>query len=140
PGGTVTVDGLSYAWPNYPVGEPDNVLAQGQTVTVSGSGRIAFLGAAANGNASGTVTITYTDGSTSTAQLAFSDWTLGGGNAQPAYNNRTAITTAYRNSASGNPQQIKTYVFATAPVSLDSGKTVASITLPSSVTGGSIHI
>src|SRR5205823_1108571 len=52
PGGTVTVDGLSYTWPDYPVGEPDNVMAQGQTVNVSGSGRLAFLGSAANGNAS----------------------------------------------------------------------------------------
>ncbi|WP_222426641.1 GH92 family glycosyl hydrolase [Amycolatopsis rhizosphaerae] len=140
PGGTVTSDGLSYTWPGYPAGEPDNVIAQGQTVTVSGSGRLAFLGAASNGNASGTVTVTYTDGSTSTAQLGFSDWTLGGNNAQPAYGNRTVITTSYRNSVGGDPQQIKTYVFASAPVTLDAGKQVASVTLPGTVTGGNLHV
>ncbi|KAA9155805.1 glycoside hydrolase family 92 protein [Amycolatopsis acidicola] len=140
PGGTVTVDGLSYTWPNYPAGDPDNVLAQGQTVNVSGSGRLAFLGAAANGNASGTVTITYTDGSTSTAQLGFSDWTLGAGAQQLAYGNVKAVTTSYRNSTGGDTQQIGTYVFASAPITLDSGKQVASVTLPSSVSGGQLHV
>jgi hypothetical protein len=34
PGGTVTVDGLSYSLPDFPAEEPDNVLAKRQTVTV----------------------------------------------------------------------------------------------------------
>ncbi|HVV09058.1 GH92 family glycosyl hydrolase [Amycolatopsis sp.] len=139
-GGTVTADGLSYTWPDYPAGDPDNVVAQGQTVNVSGSGRLAFLGAAANGNASGTVTITYTDGSTSAAQLGFSDWTLGAGAQQPAFGNRTVLTTPYRNSTGGDRQQINTYVFASAPITLDSGKQVASVTLPSSISGGALHV
>ncbi|WP_432705766.1 GH92 family glycosyl hydrolase [Amycolatopsis taiwanensis] len=145
PGGTVTVDGLSYSWPGHPAGEPDNVLARGQTVNVpsrghGGEGRLAFLGAAANGNASGPVTITYTDGTTSTAEIGFSDWTLGAGAAQPAFGNRTAITTLYRNSVGGSPHQTKTYVFATAPITLDAAKQVASITLPTAVTGGELHV
>lgn len=140
PGDTVTVDGLSYTWPNYPTGEPDNVLAHGQTVQVSGSGRLAFLGAATNGNASGTVTITYQDGTTSTAEIGLSDWTLGANSAQPAFGNRAAITTPYRNSTSGEKQQIKTYVFATAPITLDPGKQVVSITLPTTVDGGDLHV
>lgn len=140
PGGTVTVEGLSYTWPAYPAGEPDNVVARGQTVTAQGSGRLAFLGAAGNGNTAGTVTVTYTDGTTSTADIGFSDWTLGGGGAQPAYGNRIALTTPYRNSASGTPQQIATHVFATAPITLTPGKQVASITLPKPTSGGSLHI
>ncbi|HET6502636.1 MAG TPA: GH92 family glycosyl hydrolase [Amycolatopsis sp.] len=143
PGGTVTVDGLSYTWPAYPVGERDNVVAQGQTVKVTapaGAQRLAFLGAATNGTASGTVTITYTDGTTGTAQLGFSDWTLGGGGAQPAFGNRTAVTTSYRNAAGGAPQQIATYVFTTTPIALDSTKQVASVTLPATVTGGQLHL
>lgn len=140
PGATVSFNGLNYTWPNYPAGSPDNVIAQGQTVNVSGSGRLAFLGAAANGNASGTVTITYTDGSTSTATLGFSDWTLGAGAAQPAFGNQAAFTTPYRNSTGGNPQTINTYVFSSAPITLDAGKTVKSVTLPSTVNGGQLHV
>jgi hypothetical protein len=140
PGGTVTVDGLSYSLPDFPAEEPDNVLAKRQTVTVSGSGRLAFLGAAANGNASGTVTITYTDGASGAARLGFSDWTLGGRGAQPAFGNRTAITTSYRNSLGGDPQQINTYVFATAPITLAAGKQVASLTLPAHGPVGDLHI
>jgi predicted alpha-1,2-mannosidase len=139
-GSTVTVNGLSYSWPNYPAGSPDNVIAQGQTVTVSGSGRLAFLGAAANGTASGTVTITYTDGSTSTATLGFSDWTLGAGASQPAFGNQVAFSTPYRNSVGGDPQQINTYVFASTPITLDAGKTAQSVTLPSTVSGGQLHV
>jgi predicted alpha-1,2-mannosidase len=139
-GSTVTVNGLSYSWPNFPAGSPDNVIAQGQTVNVSGSGHLAFLGAAANGNASGTVTITYTDGTTSTASLGFSDWTLGAGAAQPAFGNQVAFRTPYRNSVGGDPQQINTYVFASTPIALTAGKTAKSVTLPSSISGGQLHV
>jgi hypothetical protein len=116
------------------------VIAQGQTVNVSGSGRLAFLGAAANGKASGTVTITYTDGSTSTATLGFSDWTLGANAQQPSFGNQVAFTTPYRNSSGGDPQTISTYVFSSAPITLDVGKTVQSVTFPSAVDGGELHV
>ncbi len=46
---------------------------------VSGAQTLAFLGSATNSNASGTATITYTDGSTQNFTLGMSDWTLGGG-------------------------------------------------------------
>ncbi|MEC3980339.1 GH92 family glycosyl hydrolase [Amycolatopsis sp. H20-H5] len=139
-GGTVTVDGLKYTWPSFPAGEPDNVIAAGQTVNVSGTGRLAMLGSASNGSASGTLTITYTDGTKSTATLGFSDWTLGGGGAQPSFGNKIALSTPYRNASGGDPQQIRTMVFASAPISLTAGKTVASVTLPSSVAGGALHV
>jgi hypothetical protein len=140
PGGTVTVDGLKYTWPSFPAGEPDNVIAAGQTVNVTGSGRLAFLGSASNGSASGPLTITYTDGTKSTATLGFSDWTLGGGGAQPSFGNKIALSTPYRNASGGDPQQIRTMVFASAPISLTAGKSVASVTLPSAVSGGALHV
>lgn len=139
-GSTVTVNGLNYTWPNYPAGSFDNVIAEGQQVNVSGSGRLAFLGAAANGQASGTVTITYTDGSTSTATLGFSDWTLGAGAQQPSFGNQIVFTTPYRNSTGGGSQTIGTHVFASTPITLDAGKTVQSVTLPSNVDGGQLHV
>jgi len=95
---------------------------------------------ASNGNASGTLTVTYTDGSTSTATIGFSDWTLGGGGAQPAFGNRIVLSTPYRNASGSDPQPIRTMVFGTNPITLDAGKTVASVTLPSNVGGGALHV
>ncbi|WP_084743306.1 GH92 family glycosyl hydrolase [Amycolatopsis australiensis] len=140
PGATITSDGLKFTWPSFPAGDPDNVIAAGQTVNVSGSGRLALLGAASNGNASGTLTVTYTDGTKSTATIGFSDWTLGGGGAQPAFGNRIVLSTPYRNASGGDPQQIRTMVFGTNPITLDAGKTVASVTLPGNVSGGALHV
>jgi predicted alpha-1,2-mannosidase len=140
PGGTVTSDGIAFTWPAFPAGDPDNVVAGGQTVNVSGSGRLALLGSASNGNASGTLTLTYTDGTTSTATIGFSDWTLGGGGAQPAFGNRIVLSTPYRNASGGDPQQIRTMVFGTNPITLAAGKTLASVTLPDNVSGGALHV
>jgi hypothetical protein len=140
PGSTVTVNGINYTWPNVPVATFDNIEVGGQTITVpsaqAGAAQLSFLGCATNGNSQGTVTITYTDGTTQTAQLGFSDWTLGAGANPIAYNNVVAIKTPYRNPN----QQVTTYVFASAPITLDTSKTVASITLPSTMTGGMLHI
>ena len=86
------------------------------------------------------MTVTYTDGTTSTASIGFSDWTLGGGANQPSYGNRILLTTPYRNSTGGGSQAVKTLIFATAPITLDAGKTVKSVTLPSSVAGGQMHV
>lgn len=141
PGGTVTSDGIKFTWPSFPVGDPDNAVANGQTVNVTGAGtRLALLGSGSNGNAQGTLTITYTDGSKSTATIGFSDWTLGGGGAQPSFGNRIVLSTPYRNAAGSDPQQIRTMVFGTNPITLDAGKTVASVTLPSNVSGGVLHV
>ncbi|WP_328618655.1 GH92 family glycosyl hydrolase [Amycolatopsis sp. NBC_00355] len=141
PGGTVTSDGIKFTWPSFPAGDPDNAVANGQTVNVTGTGtRLALLGAGSNGNAQGTLTITYTDGSKSTATIGTSDWTLGGGGAQPSFGNRIVLSTPYRNAAGSDPQQIRTMIFGTAPITLDAGKTVASVTLPSNVSGGVLHV
>lgn len=140
PGAAVTFDGFSYTWPAFPAGEPDNAIAAGQTVNLSGTGRLAVLGAASSGNASGTLTITYTDGTTSTASLGFSDWTLSGGRGQVAFGNKIALSTPYRNGSGGQQQQVRAMVFASAPIALAEGKTVASVTLPSAVSGGVLHV
>jgi hypothetical protein len=144
PGGSVTVDGISHTWPVVPVADPDNVMAGGQTVTLpdapAGATRLAFLGSATNGRASGNIVITYTDGSTQAAQLGFSDWTLGAGNDPISFENRIVARLPYRNAVSGTPQQIVTYVFASAPITLEAGKHIASVTLPSTVDGGVLHV
>ena len=145
PGSTVTAGGSSFTWPNVASAalysaKPDNYEAVGQTIPASGSTSIAFLGSATNGPSSGTAVVNYTDGSTQSVTLSFSDWTLNGGSASVQSGNTTAVTTSYRNSQSGTADQVKTYVFATTPVNLTSGKTVASVTLPSSANQGALHV
>jgi predicted alpha-1,2-mannosidase len=145
PGATATFGGLNYVWPDAAPGTQDAVVASGQTVEVSepaGASTIGFLGSATNAGtdgAQGTVTVTYTDGTTSTASIGFSDWTLDAGSGSPQFGNTIAATTAYRNAGGDGQQTVQTYVFAqTIPV--DSSKTVASVTLPSTVTAGSMGI
>ncbi|WP_376796574.1 GH92 family glycosyl hydrolase [Thermogemmatispora sp.] len=143
PGATVTVNGVSYTWPNVPVETQDNVQCAGQTIQVppkAGATRLTFLGSATNGPSVGNLTITYTDGTTQTVQLGFSDWTLNAGASSPAYGNVVAAQMPYRNSGSGTAQEVETYLFASAPITLATGKVVASITLPAAVSQGHLHI
>jgi hypothetical protein len=145
PGDTVTSGGISYTWPDVAANQPDAIEASGQTIPVTtpaGASSIGFLGSGTNAGttgASGTVTITYTDGSTSTATLGMSDWTLAAGSGTPQFGNVIAATTPYRNANDDTSQTINTYMFTTT-IPVDSSKTVASITLPATVTNGGIGI
>jgi hypothetical protein len=124
-GGTVTHDGLTFTWPTTGTGEPDNIVAGGQTVPFTGSGaKLGFLGTADYGNASGTGLITYTDGTTQSYTLSFADWW----STTPADGTDIVATTDYINGGSGKVQQKVNVYGATVP--LQAGKTVAYLTLP----------
>jgi hypothetical protein len=144
PGASVTSDGITYTWPNVPAGQPDNITVGGQTIPISapaGATKLGFLASATNAGtdgSSGTATINYTDGSTSTGTVGFSDWTLSGGGGSVLFGNAIAASAPYRNYTSGK-DGVKTYVFA-ASVPITSGKTVASVTLPSSLSTGAIGV
>ncbi len=141
-GSRVTVNGISFQWPNVIAGVPDNWQAAGQILSaaVAGSGgTLAFLGAASGGDASGTATLTYSDGTTQTFILAFSDWTLGAGKEHLLPGESVAAATKYRDTKSGGTQTVTTYVFYTA-VALMAGKTLARVTLPTSAAPGALHI
>lgn len=144
PGGSVTVDGLDHTWPDVDTGEPDNVVADGQRVNLpdaeAGATKLALLGSATNGKTSGTLTITYADGTTQQAKVGFTDWTRGGDDDPVVFDNRVVAKTPYRNSMSGGHQDISTYVFATAPIMLKTGKQVESVTLPKDAEGGQLHV
>jgi Glycosyl hydrolases family 18 len=141
PGSQVSASGVTFTWPNVAAGSADNYQASGQTVAVSGSsGSIAFLGAATNGPSTGTATVNFTDGTSQSVTLSFSDWTLNAGGVSVQSGNTTAITTSYRDTTSGGQDSVTTYVFATSPVSLTSGKTIAGVTLPSSANQGNLHV
>jgi beta-glucosidase len=124
PGSTVTVGSVKLTWPSAAAGTADNVLAEGQTINLSGSGSsLVFLGAGDYGTATGTGTITYTDGTTQSFGLSFADW----------YNNTpqaggTLVATSHINNSAG-PQTHLVGAYS-ATVQLQAGKTVASVTLP----------
>jgi hypothetical protein len=138
PGANINVGGISFTWPNDGPGWADNEVAAGQRLPVSGSGQISFLGSATNGAASGTAVVAYSDGSTQPVPVTLADWTLDNGTAVPPAGEQTIASIAYRNG--GVPDTTATYLFATPPVSLAAGKQVVAVTLPTAVTGGTMHI
>jgi beta-glucosidase len=130
PGGNATIDGTTFTWP-MPVGAPDNVLADGQIIDLSGSGSdLGFLGAAGFGAASGTGTITYTDGATQSYSISMADWY---NNAPVAGDQIATTTTSWNYSSSTQVKHPVSIYFAAVP--LQAGKTVASVTLPTVSSG-----
>jgi beta-glucosidase len=104
-------------------------------VDVSGTGsRLAFLGAGSNGTQTGQVTVTYTDGTTSTGTITLSDWY-----SNAAVTGDSLVATApYWNEPAGStlPKDHQVSLYLTT-VPLAAGKTVASVTLPSNA---SMHV
>ncbi|MGA8114377.1 MAG: lectin, partial [Actinocatenispora sp.] len=135
PGEPVTVDGLTYTWPDAASGELDNIEASGQTIPLvasAGATKLGLIGSATNADedgAVGDVVVRYTDGTEQSVTLGVSDWTLGAGSYEPLPGDTDVATMDYRNSTSGDTEQVATHVFATSGA-LTAGKTVASVTLP----------
>ena len=124
PGASVTHDGLTFTWPDAAAGAPDDMLASGQTISVSGSGTLGFLGASDYYGSSGTGTITYTDGTTQSFTLSLADWWA---NTATAGGNIVA-TVPYMNTSTGRMNQQVSVYYAAVP--LQAGKTVQYVTLP----------
>jgi Domain of unknown function (DUF5127)/Domain of unknown function (DUF4965)/Domain of unknown function (DUF1793)/Domain of unknown function (DUF4964) len=125
PGGPVTADGVTFTWPDVPSGKPDNVVASGQIIALSGTGStLGFLGVANNGIASGTGTITYADGATQPFTIEYQNWIT----ATPVNGDILVATTTYFNRTTKGAARTPSVFAATVP--LTAGKTVASVTLP----------
>ncbi len=131
-GARLEASGTSFVWPAAPQGRPDNVVAAGQTLSLGASAkdarRLLFVGSATHGDHRGSATVTFTDGTTATADLSFGDWVMPGGGSTPVFGNTVVARTDHRNQ-SGGPGA-PAYVFATAPFSVPEGKTIQSVTLP----------
>ncbi|SFW78724.1 NEW3 domain-containing protein [Amycolatopsis australiensis] len=128
PGATFTHDGLTFTWPDAKPGSPDNVVAGGvaggQTITLSGSGHtLGLIGAGDYGSPSGTATVTYTDGTTESRSVSFADWW-----ANAATGGDILTTLPYLNNSGGQLTQPVSLYYA--PIPLQPGKTVRSLTLP----------
>ncbi|HLH58872.1 MAG TPA: GH92 family glycosyl hydrolase, partial [Streptosporangiaceae bacterium] len=138
PGGKVSAGGASYVWPSSPAGEPDNVVANGQVVTVNapaGASSLDLLASATDGASSGTVTVTYSDGSTASVPITVTDWAAG----SPEPGNTVALATPYRNCGCGSTVYGTTSVYSVA-VPINSALGVAKVTLPADTSGGAMHI
>jgi hypothetical protein len=140
PGSTITAGGVSYTWPDEQPGTLDSIWSAGQVIPLSlpaGTTTIGLLGSAidaGSGGATATLTVTYTDGTTQQIPITLADWTLGAGAYTLPSQDTIVAKTPYRDLTSGISQQVTTYIYSTS-AALESGKTVASVTLPTGTNG-----
>ncbi len=124
-GSALGLGGYSYAF--GPAGANDAVQAAGQTISLPAGtfGDLRLLATAVNGNQTGTFTVTYTDGTTTTATLTLGDWHNG-----PTSGESAAKMMAYRNSKNGKDTNFSNFGLDQSTIVLDSTKSIKSITLP----------
>ncbi|MEU9835663.1 GH92 family glycosyl hydrolase [Streptosporangium sp. NPDC048047] len=143
PGEPVTWKDFRFTWPDTKKGDWDNIRVGSTPLDATapaGASKLSFLGAGTQGNPQTTVTLTYTDGTTSTARLGFSDWILDFGNDTPQYGNEIVATAPYRQFwGSWLLQPISANVYASQPIALTPGKTLKSLSF-SPVGEGQMHI
>ena len=130
PGAVITHGGLTFTWPDVPAGQPDNVVAAGQTIVLSGSGTtLGFLGAAGSNGQSGSGTVYYTDGSTSSFHLALASYL---GPPRPG-NDIAAVLPHVNGGPAGRPERTAYVFYAGVPIT--PAKTVQAVTLPNQGSG-----
>jgi hexosaminidase len=125
PGAELTSGGVAVHWPEVPVAQPNNVVANGQSVVLSGSGsEIGLLVAATYGPATGDWVVHYTDGSSTTIRLSTPDWS-----STPPAGSTVVATMSYRNNTATGQTTRGTQVFYQR-IQADPDKSLAAITLP----------
>ena len=93
---------------------------------ITGSGTLGFLVSASYGPASGTGTVRYTDGTTSSFTLSSPDWF----SSSPPDGGAVALSATYQNRQGNTRYNGAAYIFY-VPVTLAANKTMNSVTLPS---------
>jgi PKD repeat protein len=139
--------GLSFTLPQVPANQPDNATGNGSTIALnlpSDAKNISFVGTGTEGNQNTTATVRFSDGSTASTPIQFSDWTLGGNaNGTPSFGNIVVAKSAYRLHGTDKDAAVP-FLFATAPYQIPDGKTAVSVTLPKQTgdpgTAGRIHV
>lgn len=129
PGAEFAVGSLRATWPGSPAGTPDAVRPTGQTIAVPyRPTTISFVGAARDGGAQAQAKVTLDNGDTVQVPLALGDWVIPSQNGQPVFGNSIVAHQDLRHSGPTGVQG--SYVYATAPYTAPSGRTIASVTLP----------
>ncbi|MEU1783347.1 SGNH/GDSL hydrolase family protein [Streptomyces abikoensis] len=138
PGRTIAVDGAALRWPATAPGRPDNVLADGQAVRLTGRGEaLTFLvagggpGARTRDGAAGTGLVRYRDGSRSTYRLRAPDWRTG-----PLPTKLLGLP--HRNTPDGRRAGTVRLYAVTVPV--ERGREVSSVTLPRAGREAGLHV
>ncbi|MFI0404924.1 family 20 glycosylhydrolase [Actinomadura sp. 3N508] len=125
PGTPFTVGGVTVRWPDVPVATANNLVANGQSITLNGTGStIGVLSVASYGPAAGDWTVWYSDGTSTKVRLSTPDWT-----SAPPSGSTVLATMNYRNnSATGRTERRTQLFYQRIPV--DPGKTVTALTVP----------
>ncbi|MFB8265904.1 alpha-L-fucosidase [Streptomyces sp. NPDC055955] len=121
PAGPVELDGIAYAFPSSAAGAKNNIVAMGQRVDLPKGRYLSalFLTAGSYGNASGSATVHYADGSTTSAGLGGADWYSSGGQ----------LSAPYRYKPDGTKDGNRVGI-GTSEVPLDPQREAVAITLP----------
>jgi hypothetical protein len=127
-GSSITWNGLVF--PLGPANLPDGVSNKTIPLPSGTYSTLNILGSGLYGPQTGTIVVTYTDGSKSTFTQIFSDWSLTYEALKANTNEAIAAATSYRVTPSGSTQGGPWYVFGYSFAL--SSKPVASVTLPSS--------
>lgn len=123
--GVFVSGGVTWQFPSYAAGQKNNATGTGQTITVP-VGRyteLHLLASGNGGNVSGAVTLTYADGSTTTATLNVTDW-----GRVPAFGEQVAVFTTHRHSPTGD-HSLKVRIFH-QKLTVANASDLRSITLP----------
>lgn len=128
PGGTVEALGATLTWPDVAPGTADNARASGQAVAVDGSGeRLVLLGSGVGYGAAGTATVHYTDGTSTSGQVGFPNWSFQEADAHGA---TLVASSTGRNRPSGYGDAAYQYRVFAHSVPLDPTRTVDVVVLP----------
>ncbi|MDB5074239.1 MAG: cellulose-binding family [Chloroflexi bacterium] len=133
-GASILFNHSRFSW-HTQAGMKDNVVAAGQTVTISpilpGATVLNIIGAATHGPARGTLLLRYSDGTTKSAPVDFSDWTLLRDNApvEPEPGNTILAKTTFRDKSDGTTQRFATYIYGIS-IPIDKTRTLVSVRLP----------
>ncbi|MFD0012043.1 NEW3 domain-containing protein [[Kitasatospora] papulosa] len=129
PSGRVEALGAELEWPGVSPGAKDNVAGAGQAIALSGrGGKLVFLGSGVTGGATGTATVYYTDGSSTSGSFGFPNWSFDPADAHGA---TLVASTDGRNRPDGYGNAGIAYRVFAHSVALDATKQVEFVVLPS---------
>ncbi|MEY9907261.1 hypothetical protein ABIA35_003490 [Catenulispora sp. MAP12-49] len=128
PGSMIPRAGSAFLWPNVAAGSPDNVAGSSAVIQGGGHGgsTLFFLGSEA-GDVTDNVTVTYTDGTTTTGTIGFPNWA---DSSPTEFGSTLAISTQGRDLQSGYGDTTRTFRLFTNQITIDPTKTIATVTLP----------
>ncbi|WOX20784.1 NEW3 domain-containing protein [Streptomyces solicathayae] len=128
PGASVDALGARLTWPAAAPGTKNSVASSGQAVKVSGKGgKLVFLGSGVGYGATGTATVFYTDGTSTTGSIGFPNWSFQDATAHGA---TLVKSTDGRNRPDGYGNAGIDYRVFAHSVALDPDKQVELVVLP----------